>query len=65
MWHLCTAVPVIVLIAETSYFVVYPRMPPIYAHEIFSKYDMYFLSGSYFSQILKVALLSISLSLEA
>ena len=39
-------------------------MPPIDAHEIFSQYHMYFLTGSHFAQILKMALLSISLNLE-
>ena len=40
-------------------------MPPIDAHEIFSQYHVYFLTGNHYAQILKVALLSISLNLEA
>ena len=40
-------------------------MPPIDVHEIFSRYHMYFLTGSRFAQILKMALLSLSLKLEA
>ena len=40
-------------------------MPPIDAHEIFSRYHMYFLTGSHFAQILKMALLSLLLNLEA
>ena len=40
-------------------------MPLIDAHEIFSQYHMYFLTGSHFARIPKMALLSISLNLEA
>ena len=40
-------------------------MPQIDAHEIFSQYHVYFLTGSHFAQILKMALLSILLNLEA
>ena len=40
-------------------------MPPIDAHEIFSQYHVYFSTGSHFAQILKMALLSQSLNLEA
>ena len=40
-------------------------MPPIDAHEIFSQYHMYFSTGSHFAQNLKIALLSLSLNLEA
>ena len=40
-------------------------MPSIDAHEIFSQYHMYFLTGSHFAQNLKIALLSLSLNLEA
>ena len=40
-------------------------MPPIDAHEIFSRYQMYFLIGSHFAQNLKMALLSLLLNLEA
>ena len=41
---------------------VYHIMPLINAHGIFSWYHMYFLTGSHFAQILKVALLSILLN---
>ena len=44
---------------------IYHIIPPIDAHEIFSQYDMYFFTGSHFAQILKMALLSLSLNLEA
>ena len=40
-------------------------MPPIDAHEIFSRYDLYFSAGSHFAQNLKMALLCLSLNLEA
>ena len=40
-------------------------MPLIDAHEIFSRYHVYFLTGSHFAQNLKMALLSLSLNLEA
>ena len=40
-------------------------MPPIDAYEIFSRYHMYFLTGSHFTQNLKMALLLLSLNLEA
>ena len=40
-------------------------MPLIDVHEIFSQYHMYFLSSSYFAQILKMAFLSILLNLKA
>ena len=40
-------------------------MPPIDAHEIFSQYIVYFSTSSHFAQILKMALLSISLNLKA
>ena len=40
-------------------------MSPIDAYKIFSRYHMYFLTGSHFAQNLKMALLSISLNLEA
>ena len=39
-------------------------MPPIDAHEIFSRYDLYFSTGSHFAQNLKMALLFLSLNLE-
>ena len=38
--------------------------PLIYAHEILSQCDMYFLNGSHFSKFLYVALLSTWLNLE-
>ena len=44
---------------------VYHIMPLITVHEIFSQYDMYFSICSYFTQILKGALLYTLLSLEA
>ena len=44
---------------------VYHIMPLVDAFEIFSRYHMYSLTGSQFTQILKVALLSIILNLEA
>ena len=34
---------------------VYHIVPPIDAHEIFSQYHMYFLTGSHFAQNLKIA----------
>ena len=40
-------------------------MPPIDAHEIFSQNHMYFSTGSYFAQNLKMAVLSLSLNLGA
>ena len=40
-------------------------MPLIEAHEIFSRYHMNFSTGSHFPQNLKMALLSLSLNLEA
>ena len=40
-------------------------MPLIDAHEIFSQYHRYFLTGSHFAQNHKMALLSLSLNLEA
>ena len=40
-------------------------MPPIDAHEIFSRYHMYFSTGSHFAQNLKMALLSLLLNLQA
>ena len=40
-------------------------MPPVNAHEIFSRYDLYFSAGSHFAQNLKMALPSLSLNLEA
>ena len=40
-------------------------MPLIDAHEIFSRYHVYFFTGSHFTQNLKMALLSLSLNLEA
>ena len=43
---------------------VYHIMPPIDADEIFCWYHLYFLTGSHFAQILKMALLSMSLNLQ-
>ena len=40
-------------------------MLPVNAHEIFSRYDLYFSTGSHFAQNLKMALPSLSLNLEA
>ena len=40
-------------------------MPPVNAHEIFSRYDLYFSAGSHFAQNLKMALTSLLLNLEA
>ena len=40
-------------------------MHSIDAHEIFSQYHVYFLTGSHFTQNLKMAPLSLSLNLEA
>ena len=40
-------------------------MPSINAYEIFSRYHMYFFTDSHFAQNLKMALLSLSLHLEA
>ena len=40
-------------------------MSPVNAHEIFSRNDLYFSAGSHFAQNLKMALLSLSLNLEA
>ena len=40
-------------------------MLPVNAHEIFSQYDLYFSAGSHFAQNLKMALLSLSLNVEA
>ena len=39
-------------------------MPLVYAHEILSQCDVYFLNGSHFSKFLYVALLSTWLNLE-
>ena len=39
-------------------------MPLVYAHEILSQCDMYFLNGSHFSKFPYVALLSTWLNLE-
>ena len=39
-------------------------MPLVYAHEILSQYDIYFLNGSHFSKFLYLALLSTRLNLE-
>ena len=44
---------------------IYHIMPTIDEHQIFSWYHLYFSTGSHFAQILKMALLSLSLNLEA
>ena len=44
---------------------IYHIIPLIDVHEIFSQYHVYFFTGSYFAQILKMALLSLSLNLLA
>ena len=40
-------------------------MPSVNVYEIFSRYDLYFSTSSHFAQNLKMALLSLSLNLEA
>ena len=64
-WHLCTLLLARVLIFQTSYFADISHNAPVNAHEIFSRYDLYFSAGSHFAQNLKMALLSLSLNLEA
>ena len=54
-----------VLIARTSYFADISHNAPIDAHKIFSRYNMYYLTGSHIAQNLKMAILSLSLNLEA
>ena len=39
-------------------------MPLVYAHELVSEYNLYFLNGSHFSSILHVALLTTWFNLE-
>ena len=39
-------------------------MLPVNAYEIFSRYDLYFSTGSHFAQNLKMAVPSLSLNLE-
>ena len=39
-------------------------MPLVYAHEILSQCDVYFLNGGHFSKFLYLALLSTGLNLE-
>ena len=39
-------------------------MPLVYAHELVSEYNLYFLNGSHFSSILHVALLTAWFNLE-
>ena len=56
--RLCTALPVTGLIIEASYLKIYAAMPLVYAHEILSQCDIYFLNGGHFSKFLYLALLS-------
>ena len=62
--RLCTALPVTGLIVEASYLTNICAMPLVYAHEILSQCDVYFLNGSHFSKFLYLALLSTCLNLE-
>ena len=64
-WRLCTLLLARVLIFQTSILQIYHIIPLVNAHEIFSRYDLYFSAGSHFAQNLKMALLSLSLNLEA
>ena len=43
---------------------IYAAMPLVYAHEMLSQRDIYFLNGSHFSKFLYLALLSTWLNLE-
>ena len=43
---------------------IYAHMPLVYAHELVSEYNMYFLNGSHFSSILHVDLLTTWFNLE-
>ena len=43
---------------------IYSSIPLVYAHEILSQYDAYFLSGGHFSKYFYLALLSTWLNLE-
>ena len=61
--HLWTVLPATGLITETSYLA-HAHMPLVYAHELVSKYNMYFLNDSHFSLFLYVALLTTWLNLE-
>ena len=63
-WRLCTALPVTGLIIEASYLTIYAAMPLVYAHEILSQCDAYFLNGGHFSKFLYLGLLSTWLNLE-
>ena len=66
MWRLCMLLLARVWRAHNFIFCRwYHIMPPIDAHEIFSQYDIYFSTDSHFAQNLKMALLSLSLNLEA
>ena len=54
----CTALPVTGLMIETSYLTNIYSYALVYAHEILSQCDVYFLNGSHFSKFLYLALLS-------
>ena len=47
-----------------TYMHIYAHMPLVYAHELVSKYNLYFLNGSHFSSILYVDLLTTWFNLE-
>ena len=49
---------------ELHILLIYVNMPLVYAHEILSQCDMYFLNGSHFSKFLYVALLSTWLNVQ-
>ena len=65
MRSLCTFLLARVLIAQTSYFADISHNAPIDVPEIFSRHHVYFFTGSHFAQNLKMALLLLSLNLEA
>ena len=52
------------LIIEPHILQIYAHMPLVYAHEILSQCDMYFLNASRFSKFFYVALMSTWLNLE-
>ena len=63
--RLCTALLVTGLIIEASYLTnICSYAPIVYAHEILSQCDVYFLNGGHFSKFLYLALLSTWLNLE-
>ena len=63
-WCLCTALPVTGLIIEASYLTNICSYALVYAHEILSQCDAYFLNGGHFSKFIYLALLSTWLNLE-